>query len=542
MLGKVFNSVTGKLLAVIALGTTLFVGAALFALSRTWTAVTDYQVLQTEVVSEMKDSLDLQNRLALQTQAWKNYLIRGTDPAARQRYGEALTAAEEGVRRNIEQLRTQFDDAEVNAAIDRFEAAHQDLVGELEHGRQQLAANGFDSQATDASLEGATRPTREALAQLITVIEQRAAAKATETREGARSALMLGIGIMAVGLIVAAVLLIWLLRRTVTVPLQQVDADLQRMAKGDFSEPVPPGADDEVGRLAASAERLRVDMGATLGHLRDAAAQVATAAEELSTVSTETQRGVDQQRSDTDQVATAMNEMATTVMEVARNASQSAETARAVSEDTERGRHTVSANAEAVSAVADAMGEAAGVISDLDRQAADIGEVIDVITGIAGQTNLLALNAAIEAARAGESGRGFSVVAEEVRSLAQKTQQSTDRIEAIVQKVQEGSGAAVRAIESSRERALNAQERAEEARGALESIGAGVGQIADLTAQIATATEEQSSVSDEINRNVSNISEVASTSAASVSQVTSAGRELSQLAGELQEISRRFVV
>jgi methyl-accepting chemotaxis protein len=542
MLGKVFNSVTGKLLAVIALGTTLFVGAALFALSRTWTAVTDYQGLQTEVVSEMKDSLDLQNRLALETQAWKNYLIRGTDPADRQRYGEALTAAEEGVRRNIEQLRTQFDDAEVNAAIDRFEVAHEELVGKLERGRQQLAANGFDSRATDATLEGATRPTREALAQLISVIEQRAAAKATETREGARSALMLGLGIMALGLVIAAVLLVWLLRRTVTVPLQQVDADLQRMAKGDFSEPVPPGANDEVGRLAASAERLRVDMGATLGHLRDAAAQVATAAEELSTVSTETQRGVDQQRSDTDQVATAMNEMATTVMEVARNASQSAETARAVSDDTERGRHTVSANAEAVSAVADAMGEAAGVISDLDRQAADIGEVIDVITGIAGQTNLLALNAAIEAARAGESGRGFSVVAEEVRSLAQKTQQSTDRIEAIVQKVQEGSGAAVRAIESSRERALAAQEKAEEARGALESIGAGVGQIADLTAQIATATEEQSSVSDEINRNVSNISEVASTSAASVSQVTSAGRELSQLASELQEISKRFVV
>lgn len=347
----------------------------------------------------------------------------------------------------------------------------------------------------------------------------------------------LGMGVL---LIVAGVVTTWLIRSGVTRPLKQVDEDLQRMAEGDFSHAITLDSSDELGTLARSGERLRTDMAKALGEVRDAANEVASAAEELSTVASETSRGVEQQRSDTEQVASAMNEMSTTVQEVARNATQTAEAAREAQQGSHSGRGTVQENADAVASVNAALEEATGAIEKLDDQTKDIGEVIDVITNVAGQTNLLALNAAIEAARAGEAGRGFAVVADEVRTLAQKTQSSTDRIESIVDEVRNGTETAVNTIKESRERARVAEQKATEATQALDTIDAGVQVITDLTGQIATATEEQSSASEEINRNVSSMSDVASSNAASVNQVASSGQQLTQLAASLQELAGRF--
>jgi methyl-accepting chemotaxis protein len=169
-----------------------------------------------------------------------------------------------------------------------------------------------------------------------------------------------------------------------------------------------------VGALASSAEDLRVQLGGMLAQLRDASTQVASAAEELSAVASETEDGIERQRLETDQAATAMNQMVATVQEVARHAAQSADASQNAKLDTDKGQETITDNDEAVAAIADAMSQAAEVIQQLDTHAADIGEVIDIITNIADQTNLLALNAAIEAARAGEAGRGLSVVADEV--------------------------------------------------------------------------------------------------------------------------------
>lgn len=537
-----FNSVEHKLLSAAALGFLLLVSAASFALWETWDAVTDFDLLQEELAGEMGDSSDLQRRFAAETLAWKNYLIRGEDPVARASYWERFEAAEAGVEKNIRQLDSQFKDAEVSAALTHLDEAHMEMTRIMANARDRLNSNGFQADRIDQELEGLTRPMRDALATLIQTIETRAAEKAAQTEEGAAEQLKIGLIAMGTAIIVSAMLLFWLVRRTVTGPLKTVVIDLQRMAKGDFSHPVTQGSADEVGALASSAEDLRVQLGGMLGRLRDASNQVASAAEELSAVAADTENGIEQQRRETDQAATAMNQMVATVQEVARHASESAETAQVVKADTDKGQETITSNEQAVNAITVAMTDAAGVIQELNTHAADIGEVIDIITSIADQTNLLALNAAIEAARAGEAGRGFSVVADEVRSLARKTQESTDRIAATVQKVQAGSMAAVSAIETSRARTEDARRQAQEARNALEAIGAGVSLIADLTTQIATATEEQNSVSDEINRNITGVSEVASQSATSISQVTSSSDELARLAGELKDMSARFVV
>ena len=407
---------------------------------------------------------------------------------------------------------------------------------------ERLERNGFQADRIDQELEGLTEPVRDALAKLVRTIEERAAEKAALTEANAAAQLKLGLVAMGLAIIVTALALFWLVRRMVTRPLKVVVKDLQRMATGDFSRPVTQGSQDEVGALARNAEELRVQLGTMLGQLRDASTQVASAAEELSTVASETENGIEQQRNETNQAATAMTQMVASVQEVARHAAESAETSQSVKLDTDKGRDTIAANEQAVRAISEAMSGAAKVIQALDGHAADIGEVIDIITSIADQTNLLALNAAIEAARAGEAGRGFSVVADEVRSLARKTQESTDRIAATVQKVQAGSAAAVSAIETSRAKTEEARQQSEDARKALEAIGAGVALITDLTTQIAAATEEQNSVSEEINRNINGVSEVATQSATSIGQVTSSGEELARLAGDLKDMSARFVV
>lgn len=537
-----FHSVGHKLLGAVGLGFLLLLAATAFALSETWDAVTDFDRLQKELAGEMGDATDLQRRLTEETLAWKNYLIRGEDSAARNEYWSRFEAARSGVEKNIRELDVQFADPQVSDALADLEKAHTNMTRVMADARDRLNNNGFMADRVDRELEGLTQPVRHSLATLVSVVEERAAEKAAQTEASAATQLKIGLTAMGVAIIASAMLLIWLIRKTVTVPLKVIVEDLGRISKGDFSRAVTQGSKDEVGALASSAEELRTQLGGMLSRLRDASAQVASAAEELSNVAAETENGIERQRMDTDQAATAMNQMVATVQEVARHAAKSAETARSVKLDTDKGDETVNENEEAVRDISEAMKQATSVIRELDKHAADIGEVIDIITSIADQTNLLALNAAIEAARAGEAGRGFSVVADEVRSLARKTQESTDRIASTVQKVQAGSTAAVSAIETSREKTEEARQQALDVREALAAIGVGVTQITELTTQIAAATEEQNSVSEEINRNITGVTEVAAQSAASISQVTSSGDELARLAGELKDMSARFVL
>lgn len=534
------NSVLGKILGITGLSAGAVVVSAVVAFAGMWSVVQQYHDLERQVVGELKEEAALQREITAETIAWKNYLIRGQDEAQREVYWRRVVEAQDAAEAYMDELHETVSYPSAESALNRLQEAHAGYVERLDQARETLQANGFDVQAVEDELAGETQPVQDALRELETASAQYAESAATAMDERAFRRASFGALGMGLLLIVAGVVTTWLIRSGVTRPLKQVDEDLQRMAEGDFSHAITLDSSDELGTLARSGERLRTDMAKALGEVRDAANEVASAAEELSTVAAETSRGVDQQRSDTDQVASAMNEMSTTVQEVARNATQTAEAAREAQQGSHSGRRTVQENADAVASVNAALQDATSAIEKLDEQTRDIGEVIDVITNVAGQTNLLALNAAIEAARAGEAGRGFAVVADEVRTLAQKTQSSTDRIETIVEEVRHGTQAAVDTIKVSHERAQVAEGKAAEATQALDTIDAGVQVITDLTGQIATATEEQSSASEEINRNVSSMSDVASSNAASVNQIASSGRQLTQLAASLQDLAGRF--
>jgi methyl-accepting chemotaxis protein len=320
----------------------------------------------------------------------------------------------------------------------------------------------------------------------------------------------------------------------------EIDQATTRFADGELATRISYQGKDELGHIAAGFNRMAESFSQTIHQLASATAQLASAAEETSTITKETSDGIGRQQSETDQVATAMNEMNATVHEVARSANQAAQAAHAAEDEAQKGKRVVAQTLEVIDGLAREVEQAAEVIRTLENESESIGTVLDVIRGIAEQTNLLALNAAIEAARAGEQGRGFAVVADEVRTLASRTQQSTQEIQAMIERLQHGTSDAVKAMEKSRTQAQAGVEQAATTGTSLDAIVGAVKTINDMNTQIASASEEQSAVAEEINRNISNISDVGQQTAEGASQTASASQQLAQLAEELQVLVSRF--
>jgi methyl-accepting chemotaxis protein len=322
----------------------------------------------------------------------------------------------------------------------------------------------------------------------------------------------------------------------------KVEETANRLADGDLGARVDYQNKDEIGHIASAFNKMADKFHDAINEVKDSVSQLASAAEETSAVTTQTTQGINQQLTETSQVATAMNEMSATVQEVARNAVEAASAARDADTTFHQGKQVIDKVIDAIGELAKEVEEAAGVIQQLEAESMNIGSVLDVIKSIAEQTNLLALNAAIEAARAGEQGRGFAVVADEVRTLAGRTQESTQEIEEMISKLQAGANNAVRVMSEGREMTQVGVEQAAAAGEALQTINAAVEQISNMNTQIASAAEEQSSVTEEINRSIVSINEVAEQSATGSQQTAQASDDMAKLAEQLKELVERFKV
>ena len=335
---------------------------------------------------------------------------------------------------------------------------------------------------------------------------------------------------MVILLIVIAVVGIVTIRRKVGGALLRLSNDAQRVAEGDLSATLEAEKGGEFGVLSSAFAAMVNRLREVVTNVVSSSSQLGVSAEQLSNTTRVTLENVRQQELYTSEVATAITEMAATVQEVAHHSAQTAEAAQKADSSAANGRAVVEQMVSIIQQLYDDIGDAAEVIEALAADTASIGGILDVIRSIADQTNLLALNAAIEAARAGEQGRGFAVVADEVRNLAKRTQDSTQEIQAMITRLQEGAKHAVCVMDQSRSQAGAGSRQADNAGAALGSITHANRVISDMAAQIASAAEEQAAVANDISRRIEQIRELASHNAAGSDQVTSASEGVARLA------------
>ena len=350
------------------------------------------------------------------------------------------------------------------------------------------------------------------------------------------------VGLIIVVALIATLLLAWLLTRSITAPLGQALTVARTIAAGDLSQPIAVSGHDEPGQLLGALATMQTQLQTTIRGISESAQQLASAAEEMSSVMEQSTRGLQAQNDEIEQAATAVTEMSAAVDEVAGNAVSSAEASKASDEDSKHGHYQISETISSIQNLVDEVLGASNKAEGLAVQAQDISKVLEVIRGIAGQTNLLALNAAIEAARAGEAGRGFAVVADEVRSLAQRTQDSTEEIEQMITGIQQGTQATVEALNSSADHAGQTLQRANSAGSALEKITAAISQISQRNLVIASAAEQQALVARDVDRSLVNIRDLSTQTAAGATQTSAASQELSRLAVDLNGMVTRFVL
>lgn len=457
-----------------------------------------------EAVAQAREDID---------KHWKHYIEHELS-AEEQRLIDQSSALMQNADREIERLLTHLRglSGSLQGRLDAFDGPLYESID---------AVGGKLTELEDMQLELASQD-RDRADQFIKTVDRWEVILAT---------VMIGLTI---------VLGVWIFRAVVG-PLTQLQRVSEQVSRdSDLTLQVDIRSGDEFGATGAAFNKMIDTLKTLVDQIAGSTGQLASAAEEMSAISEQTNQGVNRQTRETEQVATAMNEMTSTVHEVARSAGNAAEAAREADGKSQEGTRVVDAVVAAIRDLDDAVRRGSDAMVELESNSDKIGVVLDVIRGIAEQTNLLALNAAIEAARAGEQGRGFAVVADEVRTLASRTQESTQEIEQMIGTLQAGAKQAASAMGEGQERATRSVESAERAGAALSDIARAVSVISDVNAQIASAAEQQGAVAEEINRNVAAINDIAGETAQGASQAAGASTDMARLAAELQGMVGRF--
>ena len=486
-------------------------------------------------------ALDEFTQLTLRLRVLSYRLLTNREPEVQQKTLEAFELRNQQIRTAQAVYEKLIEGAEERSAYDEYVR----LLGQYHQIEARMKSLSQANQVDDlrkmlnTELLSNSEQVNAVLTRLLELNNKMALATNQDAEDQYNMAFNMVVSLLVIATLLT-VLFAWLLTRSITLPISQALEAAEEVAEGNLTRPIKVDGNDEAGRLLAAMAKMQDKLRDTLQRIAGSATQLASAAEELNAVTDESARGLTQQNNEIEQAATAVNEMTSAVEEVARNAVSTSEASRNATTSAGDGRDLVQETVSAIERMSGDVQATATLIGDLANESRDIGKVLDVIRGLADQTNLLALNAAIEAARAGEAGRGFAVVADEVRALAHRTQQSTSEIERMIGSIQAGTEHAVDSMRNSTERAESTLNIAKGAGMSLDTINTAIVEINERNLVIASAAEEQAQVAREVDRNLVNIRDLSVQSATGASQTSAASSELSRLAVDLNGMVGRF--
>ena len=538
------RSLRAQLLSLLGSSILLLIIVSLLCFHYLSRGITSYQTLLngTLEASQLVDNANLEFKI--QVQEWKNVLLRGKNPENLQKYWSQFESQEQKVNAQLNQLREQAS-AHQNAAlvsqVQTLITEHQQLGQAYRAGRDQFLAANADPAVGDKAVKGIDRAASEQMSNLVKQLHQQGVQESELIANETSRTMTLGITILLGSALLITLLSLWLVNHQILNPIKQLITHITRLSQGEFTQTLRLQRQDELGHLVQAANSLRDSLVDTFSQIRHSTDQLDQASSELQHISGKMTDGTQDQFARTDLLATAMHEMSATAQDVAHNAATAAHAADQADQAAKEGEQVMQATINTITHMSQEIENTAGVIQRLDEDSRRISTVLEVIRTIAEQTNLLALNAAIEAARAGEQGRGFAVVADEVRTLAKRTADSTAEINKIIDKVQNGTQDAVQAIASGQQFSEQSVTQVTQAGEMLRHITQAIGEIHNMNQQIATAAEEQTSVAEDISRNLVDIKDIATSNGENAQQTQHTSHQLHTISSELSHAMHRVM-
>lgn len=546
------NTLNAKLSAALLVCLSIVMAMVIWGIVSLWAQI---QVYQSLIIHESQNQYEVslvELDFKTQVQEWKNVLLRGKDADKRNKYWQRFQKREAEVQTSINRLKTALiDKAQYNInyrespiiqLVSDFIKAHQSMGIAYRKGYAAFVAANFEAAVGDKAVSGIDRAPSKLLADAgkeLHLIMQSAASVALDSSKRVITQITIAV---LLAMIIAVGVFLYMANRILIKPIHILSSAMTHIANSDYSQAITYKNSDEVGVLANNTRLVQKNMLEVLTSLISAAEQASSAAGNLSESSQEAKKTVNDQKYQTEQVATAMNQMNATVNEVAKNAQLASTTAQQARQLSAEGLSEVNNTVNSINLLASEVEKTSSVIESLAVDSQSIGGILEVIRGIAEQTNLLALNAAIEAARAGDQGRGFAVVADEVRLLAQRTQESTQEIQGMIEKLQAGTNNAVAVLVSGRAQAHSCVEQAAKTGKAIHQIEASITAINDMNVLIASSAEEQSAVAEEINQNIIAINQSMNVNVANLEKIDTNNYIVNSIAEKFREITSRFVV
>jgi methyl-accepting chemotaxis protein len=475
-----------------------------------------------------------------QIQSWKNILIRGDDSATRERYWKKFKAQQAQVQAEGIAILDSQPNGKSRDLIQKFMQQHQQAYQAYTKGYNVFIESDYSIAAADLSVKSVDVELKETLKNAAELLHESSLKQSKNLHSHSEDVIFQATVALIISAILVALFTYVIINKIVVIPINALTTQIKAISKGNLNTNITISSNDELGKISQACSSLQGSLKETTTQLDQSIKVLSTSAENLSRISGQIQSGTQDQYSRTEEVATAMNEMSATAQEVASHANNAAEAANEADTSSQQALVIMNGTISSISAMSDEISNTAEVIKKLEVDTNSVGTVLDVIKGIAEQTNLLALNAAIEAARAGEQGRGFAVVADEVRTLAQRTQESTAQIHGIIESAQSGAQAAVTAINQGQARTQESVEQANQAGNALESITHAVERIRDMNQQIASAAMEQTSASEDITKNVTEITAIANNTAENAEETSVHSNSLQGIASTLNDLLQKL--